>query len=119
MIQVPKLGGTMRNLCWLSEDQIPQLRPFFPKGHANLCVDDRRVLIGIIFINRNGLRLRDAPKKYAPAKTLYNRWKRWGDMWVFVWMMEGLASEATVPKRVISTDWPGHGGPEYQIACCH
>jgi transposase len=109
----------MRNLCWQSEDQMPQLRQFFPKGHANLCVDDRRVLIGIIFINRNGLRLRDAPKKYAPAKTLYNRWKRWGDMWVFVWMMEGLASEATVPKRVISTDWPGHGGPEYQIACCH
>jgi transposase len=91
----------MRNLCWQSEDQIPQLRPFFPKGHANLCVDDRPVLNGIIFINRNGLRWSDAPKEYGPAKTLYNRWKRWGDMGVFARMMEGLASEAAVPKTVM------------------
>lgn len=60
-------------------------------------VDDRRVLSGIIFINRNGLRWCDAPKEYGPAKTLYNRWKRWGDMGVFARMMEGLASEAATP----------------------
>ena len=33
----------------------------------------------IISINRNGLRWRDAPREYGPAKTLYNRWKPWGD----------------------------------------
>ena len=60
-----------------------------------------RVLSGIIFINRNGLRWSDAPKEYGPAKTLYNRWKRWGDMGVFARMMEGLASEAAVPKTVM------------------
>jgi len=60
------------------------------------------VLSGIIFINRNGLRWSDAPKEYGPAKTLYNRWKRWGDMGVFAWMMEWLASEATVPKTVMT-----------------
>ncbi|WP_330447583.1 transposase (plasmid) [Paracoccus marcusii] len=32
-----------------------------------------------MFINRNGLRWCDAPKEYGPAKTLYNRWKRWSD----------------------------------------
>ncbi|ARC88521.1 hypothetical protein B5V46_07795 [Rhodovulum sp. MB263] len=32
-------------------------------------VDDQRVLSGIIFINRNGLRWRDAPKEYGPHKT--------------------------------------------------
>ena len=37
---------------------------------------------GIIFVNRNGLRWRDAPKDYGPHKTLYNRWKRWGEMGV-------------------------------------
>jgi transposase len=42
-----------------------------------------------------------APKEYGPAKTLYNRWKRWGDKGVFARMMEGLASEAAIPKTVM------------------
>ena len=61
----------------------------------------RRVLSGIIFINRNGLRWRDAPKEYGPPKTLYNRWKRWSDKGVFARMMDGLAAEAAVPKTVM------------------
>lgn len=39
-----------------------RLRPFFPKSHGKPRVDDRRVLSGIIFLNRNGLRWCDAPK---------------------------------------------------------
>lgn len=37
----------------------------------------RAFLSGIIFVNGNGVRWRDAPKEYGPAKKLYNRWKRW------------------------------------------
>lgn len=33
-----------------------RLKPLFPKSHGKLRVDDRRVLAGIIFINRNELR---------------------------------------------------------------
>ncbi len=77
------------------------LRPFFPKIHGKPRVDDRRVLSRFIFINRNGLRWCDAPKEYGPPKTLYNRWQRWGDKGVFARMMEGLASEAAVPKTVM------------------
>lgn len=78
MIQIPKLsGGIMSNLFWLTEEQMARLRPFFPKSHGKPRIDDRRVLSGIIFINRNGLRWCDAPKEYGPPKTLYNRWKRW------------------------------------------
>jgi transposase len=95
------LGVTVSNLYWLSEEQMVRLRPFFPESHGVPRVDDRRVLSGIIFINRNGLRWCDAPKEYGPAKTLYNRWKRWGDMGVFARMMEGLSSEAAVPKTVM------------------
>jgi hypothetical protein len=43
----------------------------------------------------------DAPKEYGPPKGLYNRWKRWGDKCVFARMMQGMASEAPVPKTVI------------------
>lgn len=53
--------------------------PFVLKSNGKLGVDDRRVLSGIIFINRNGLRWCDAPPEYGLSKSLYNRWKRWGD----------------------------------------
>ena len=91
----------MSNLFWLTDAQMARLQPFFPKSHGKPRVDDRRVLSGIIFINRNGLRWRDAPKEYGPPKTLYNRWKRWSDKGVFARMMAGLASEAAVPKTVM------------------
>lgn len=51
----------MSDLYWLTEEQMDRLRPFFPKSHGKPRVDDRRVLSGIIFVNRNGLRWRDAP----------------------------------------------------------
>jgi hypothetical protein len=40
-------------------------------------------------------------REYGPAKTLYNRWKRWGDMGVFARIMMGLASEGTDEKTVM------------------
>ena len=91
----------MSNLFWLTDEQMARLRPFFPKSHGKPRVDDRRVLSGIIFDNRNGLRWRDAPREYGPAKTLYNRWKRWGDMGVFARMMEGLAAASPEPKTIM------------------
>jgi transposase len=78
----------MSDLCWLTDEQMDRLRLYFPKGHCELRVDDRRVLSGIVFANRNGLRWRYAPRGYGPHKTLY---KRWGDMGVFCRMMVALA----------------------------
>ena len=83
----------MSDLFWLTDAQMARLEPFFPKSHGKPRVDDRRVLSGIIFINRNGLRWRDAPKEYGPHKTLYNRWKRWSDKGIFAQMMMGLAAD--------------------------
>ena len=84
----------MSNLYWLTDEQMARLAPYFPKSHGRPRVDDRRVLSGIIFVNRNGLRWRDAPKDYGSHKTLYNRWKRWGQMGVFTRMMEVLSTAA-------------------------
>lgn len=80
----------MRNLFWLTDTQMARLQPFFPNSHGKPRVDDRRVLSGIIFINRNGLRWCDAPKEYGPAKTLDNRSERCGDKGVFARLMEVL-----------------------------
>jgi len=51
----------MSDLFCLTAAQMARLKPFFPKPHRKPRVDDKRVLNGIIFINRNGLRWRDAP----------------------------------------------------------
>jgi transposase len=67
----------MGNLFWLMVRRMARLRPFFPRSHGKPRVDDRRMLSGIIFINRNGLRWRDTPREYGPPTTLYSRWKRW------------------------------------------
>ena len=91
----------MSDLFWLTDEQMARLQPFFPKSHGKPRVDDRRVLSGIVFVNRNGLRWRDAPAVYGPPKTLYNRWKRWREAGVFTRMMEGLAVEDAEPKTVM------------------
>ena len=46
----------MSDLIWLSDAQMQQNRPYFPLSHGIARVDDRRVLSGIIFVIRNGLR---------------------------------------------------------------
>ena len=63
--------------------------------------DDRRVLSGIIFVNHNGLRWRDAPKEYGPRKTLYNRWKRWSEKGNFAQMLVGSAADHGKEKTVM------------------
>jgi transposase len=73
----------MSNLYRLTDAQMARLQPFLPKSHGKPRVDDRRVLSGVIFISRNGLRWCDAPKDYGQPKTLQNRWKRRGNKGVF------------------------------------
>lgn len=91
----------MSDLFWLTDEQIERLRPFFQKSYGRVRVDDRRVLSGIIFVNRNGLRWHDAPWEYGPHKTLYNRWKRWGTRGVFARMMNGLAAGKAEPQTIM------------------
>ncbi|WP_442780903.1 transposase [Caulobacter sp. SL161] len=67
----------MSDLYWLTDEQMARLEPYFAKSHGKPRMDDRWVLSGIIFVNRNSLRGRDAPVACGQHKTLYNRWKRW------------------------------------------
>jgi hypothetical protein len=71
----------MSDLIWLSEAQMRRIEPYFPLSHGVPRVDDRRVISGIVFVIRNGLRWRDAPKEYGPPKTIYNRFIRWSRPW--------------------------------------
>lgn len=91
----------MSNLFGLTDAQMTRLEPYFSKSHGRPRVDDRRVLSGIISINRNGLRWCDAPREYGPHKTLYNRWKRWSERGVFARILAGLAAEEPDKKTAM------------------
>jgi transposase len=92
----------MSGLFWLTDKQMERLRPFFSKSHGKQRIDDPKVSSGIVFVNRYGLRWRDAPEDYGPYKTLYIRWKRWGEAGIFTRMMEGMAAADAEPKTVMT-----------------
>ena len=91
----------MSDLFWLSQVQMRRIEPYFPLSHGVARVDDRRVISGIIFVIRNGLRWRDAPKEYGPHKTIYNRFIRWSRLGVFNRIFAELAGKGPKPERLM------------------
>ena len=70
----------MRTLFYLSENQLERIKPFFPRSHGALRVDDRRVVSDIIYVIKHGLQWKEAPAEHGPHKTLYNRFFRWSKL---------------------------------------
>jgi len=91
----------MSDLIWLSEAQMGRIEPYFPLSHGVPRVDDRRVISGIIFVIRNGLRWRDAPKEYGPHKTIYNRFIRWSRLGVFNRIFAALSAKGGKPDQLM------------------
>jgi transposase len=91
----------MSDLIWLSEAQMRRIEPYFPLSHVVPRVDDRKVISGIVFVIRNGLRWRDAPKAYGPHKTIYNRFVRWSRLGVFNRIFAELAGKGPKPNRLM------------------
>ena len=96
---------------WLSDEQFARIQPFLPnKPRGVPRVDDRRVISGIIHVIRNGLMWRDAPERYGPHKTLYNRFIRWSQAGVFDRIFTELAamSGATDTVMIDATHLKAH-----------
>ena len=91
----------MSGLFLLSEAHMRRIAPCFPLSHGVPRVDDRRVISGIVFVIRNGLRWRDAPREYGPHKTIYNRFVRWSRLGVFNRIFAELARKAGTPARLM------------------
>ncbi|MBY6046703.1 transposase [Vannielia litorea] len=81
----------MSALFWLSNVKKVRLEHFFSKSRGEPRVGARRVLSGIIFTNRSGLRWCGAPAVYGRRKALCNRWKRRSNRGVFARIFAGLA----------------------------
>ena len=91
----------MSELWLLSEAQMRRIDPYFPLSHGMPRVDDRRIVSGIIFVIRNGLRWRDAPAAYGPHKTISNRFIRWSRLGVFNRIFAELAAKAGKPDQLM------------------
>ena len=91
----------MSDLFWLTDKQMRRIEPYFPLSHGIPRVDDQRVLSGIIFVIRNGLRWRDAPADYGPHKTIYNRFIRWSRLGVFNRIFAELSAKGPQPERLM------------------
>src|SRR3954469_14792427 len=93
--------AAMTELFLLTEQQTSRIRPHFPRSHGKPRVDDRRVISGIIYVIRNGLEWKDAPRDYGPHKTLYNRFVRWSRRGIFERIFAALAGEDGTPARLM------------------
>lgn len=91
----------MDDLFLLSEAQMRRITPLFPLSHGVARVDDRRVVSAIVFVIRNGLGWRDAPRDYGPHKTIYNRFIRWSRLGVFNRIFAELVRKAGKPDRLM------------------
>lgn len=60
----------MTDLFLLSEAQMRRIKPFFPLSHGVPRVDDRRVISGIVFVIRNGLRSVAVPFEDTPVSVI-------------------------------------------------
>lgn len=91
----------MSDLLLLSERQMARIEGYFLLSHGVQRVDDRRVVSRIVYVIRNGLQWKDAPKGYGPLRTLYNRFIRWSRLGVFDRILAGLAGDGPKPERIM------------------
>lgn len=62
----------MSYLCWLTDKQMRWRKPQSPLSPDTPRLDDKRVLSGIVFLIRNGLR---APRSCSPSRGEAGQWR--------------------------------------------
>ena len=66
------------------------------------------MICGIIYVIRNDLQWKDAPREYGPHKTLYNRFVRWSKMGIFNRIFAELAGKAGTPDQLMIASAVAH-----------
>ncbi len=87
----------MSDLPMLSAAHMRRIEPYCPLFHGVPRVDDQRVLSGIVYVIKSGLRWCGAPAGYGPHKTLYSRFVRWSRLGVFSRIFAALVKQAGEP----------------------
>ncbi len=93
----------MPNEYWLDDRAWAAIEPLLPKNRPGARrVDDRRVISGILHVQRSGCRWKDCPSVYGPPTTIYNRWNRWSAQGLWMRLFQALA--AATPTEVAMID---------------
>ena len=100
----------MAELFWLNDEQWAAIEPLLPRLRGKPGVDNRRVISGIIYRFREGLRWRAIPAEYGPRTTLFNRFNRWSarGLWQQVFAVLAAGEEPPATAVVDSTSIPLH-----------
>jgi transposase len=89
----------------LTDAQYERLRPLLPSsdGKPGHPYDDhRRILNGILWIDRTGAPWRDLPARYGPWQTCYDRLVRWRRQGVWERILQTLQGQADAQGQL---DW--------------
>jgi mannitol 2-dehydrogenase len=90
------------SLFWFTDEQWARIEPHLPNNQRGPeRKDDRRILSGIIHVQRSGCRWKDCPSEYGPAKTIYNRFARWSERGIWQRMFAAVAGEPDAPGHVV------------------
>ena len=89
------------SLFWFSDEQWAKIAPHLPTNQPGPeRKDDRRILSGIMHVQRIGCRWKDCPPEYGPHKTIYNRFARWSEKGVWQKLLAAVAGTRDTPEQV-------------------
>ena len=89
------------SLFWFSDEQWAKIEPHLPSNQPGPArKDDRRILSGIMHVQRSGCRWKDCPPEYGPHKTVYNRFARWSERGIWQKRLVAVAGTQDTPGQV-------------------
>src|ERR671916_3321604 len=98
--------GDMTDVQWERlQPLLPPQRPAKGSKGGRPAVDHRRILNGMLWIDRTGAPWRDLPQRYGPVGTVSSRFYRWRASGVWERVLSALQAAADARGEV---DWDLH-----------
>jgi transposase len=89
------------DLFWFNDEQWSKVEPHLPTNQPGPARhDDRRILSGIMHVQKVGCRWKDCPAEYGPHKTIYNRFARWSERGIWQNIFTAVAAATDTPAQV-------------------
>jgi transposase len=90
------------DLFWFNDEQWSKVQSHLPTNQRGPeRHDDRRILSGIMHVQKVGCRWKDCPSEYGPHKTIYNRFARWSERGIWQSIFAAVAaSSSDTPEQV-------------------
>ena len=123
---------------WLTDAAFAVIEPLLPQVYSGARrKDDRRIISGILHVQRSGCRWQDCPALYGPSTTVYNRFNRWSKrgLWqdILGALVEAIPGDTrSIDSTAVKTQRAAAGGkggagrhrpltrrPDHQNPCHH